>query len=110
MAEGSHITINLEASLVPIIDDAKALAEMGIIPAGAYKNRAFCKGKITNANVVSEMIEDLLYDPQTSGGLLIAIPESDSDLFIESLKSKYDLPVSKIGYVSERKDTALILY
>ena len=110
MAEGSHITINLEASLVPIIDDAKSLAEMGIIPAGAYKNRAFCKGKITNANVVSEMIEDLLYDPQTSGGLLIAIPESDSDLFIESLKSKYDLPVSKIGYVSERKDTALILY
>ncbi len=110
MAEGSGITIHIKAKSVPIIEESKELAQMGIIPAGAYKNRNYCKDKIRTSNEISELLEDLLFDPQTSGGLLISIPEKDCDHFIEILKKQYDLPVAQIGYITQKQETAIVLY
>lgn len=110
MAEGSGITIHIKAQSVPIIEESKGLAQMGIIPAGAYKNRNYCKDKINIAAEVSELLEDLLFDPQTSGGLLIAISEKDCDLFIDALKANYDLTIAKIGYITENQETPIVLY
>lgn len=110
MAIGSNITVYIDANSVPIIEESKDLAQMGIIPAGAYKNRNFCKDKIGYTSEIPELLEDLLFDPQTSGGLLISISEKDCDTFIEKLRHSYNLPVAKIGYITEKKETPIILY
>lgn len=110
MAEGSGITIHINAHSVPVIEESKELAQMGIIPAGAYKNRNYCKDKINIAAEVSELLEDLLFDPQTSGGLLIAISEKDCDLFIDELRANYDLTIAKIGYITEKQEIPIVLY
>ena len=71
MAEASQVTIEIRASQVPFIREADEYAEMGLIPAGAYRNRSFA-GKRANVENVPQVLADLLFDPQTSGGLLFA--------------------------------------
>lgn len=87
MAQGSGVSIRLDTSSVKYIEEAYELASMGFIPAGAYRNREFVTGNICVAPKIPLPLEDILYDPQTSGGLLISIPESDADSLLEELRS-----------------------
>ena len=81
---------------------------MGLVPAGAYRNRDFAEKSVTVRGNVSRAMQDILYDPQTSGGLLIAIGERDGVGLLRRLKS--EIPVAEIiGHVTEFEDSALIL-
>lgn len=77
MAKTGNLTLEMYASAVPCFDKALELATMGIIPAGAYRNREYLAADVVNnaKNTARERI-DCLYDPQTSGGLLFSVPES----------------------------------
>lgn len=77
MATGGKKEMLIESTAVPLIDQAREYASMGLIPAGAYKNRQFCEHKIVIAPTVDAVTADLLFDPQTSGGLVVAVPESE---------------------------------
>jgi len=57
------------------------------VPAGAYKNREFREAMINISSSVDRFIQDILFDPQTSGGLLICIDKSDADELVEDLRS-----------------------
>ena len=107
MASGSGITLEIESSKVPFIKEAFPLAEMGIIPAGAYKNRAHVLRHIKIEPALSEALLDLMFDPQTSGGLLIAMPHKDAEHLMHQLESKYPIPFSMIGHVVEKQEYAL---
>lgn len=76
MAKTGNTTLEIFANSVPIFPKAKELATMGIIPAGMYRNRDYLADDVVNLtkNTKLEVI-DCLYDPQTSGGLLISIKE-----------------------------------
>ena len=78
MAKTGGLTIEIFAGQVPVFPKALELATMGIIPAGAYRNRSYLEDDVLNryVNAKRELI-DCLYDPQTSGGLLISCPESE---------------------------------
>jgi selenide, water dikinase len=65
---------------VPVISAAREFADMGIIPEGSYKNREFA------SKFVSGKADILLYDAQTSGGLLLAVPQSEANLALSRLK------------------------
>ena len=65
---------------------ALELADAGMIPGGAGSNREFVCDHVTIAKNVQDNLKAVLYDPQTSGGLLIAIPESDATAFAEELE------------------------
>ena len=71
MAEASEVTFNLNVHDIAYFDEAIAYAKMGLVPAGAYKNRGYSQMKVDMGNVEEHFI-DLLYDPQTSGGLLLS--------------------------------------
>ena len=75
MAISSEVTFIIDYSKIPYLKPAERLAKMGIIPAGAYRNRKYFKNFIRYLEIVPEFLEDILYDPQTSGGLLISISE-----------------------------------
>lgn len=98
MGAGSGVTIRLDAAAMPLLPEAGDMAKMGIIPAGAYANRAFLEGKISIAEQVPLEIADILFDPQTSGGLLIAVPNDYAQALLEELKEE-DPASSIVGRV-----------
>lgn len=84
MAQASGVTLEIRKDKIPVIDGAIEYANMGMIPAGAYSNRKYLNGKVKLENV-DLPLEDVLFDPQTSGGLLISIEEDKLDNFIQAL-------------------------
>jgi len=88
MIDGLDLGIRLYADKVPIINEAIDLARMGLIPAGTYRNRDFRKGCLIGFDKVDKAIADILFDPQTSGGLLIAVPRDEAEAYVERLQGK----------------------
>ncbi len=109
MAEGSDACFELDHRVIPIIEAARPLAEMGIIPAGAYKNRSYSIDKVTSNTSIEEVYMDLFFDPQTSGGLLIAISAEDEVRYLEALKQRYEHPIAVIGRVIARTDKYIVI-
>lgn len=85
MAEGSGVSAHLTASEIPMLPQAVEMAEMGLIPAGAYRNRDYFGARVGIGTEVSEAIADVLFDPQTSGGLLFSVREQDTQRLIDRL-------------------------
>jgi selenide,water dikinase len=75
MIEGDEVGMVIDSVAVPVFPEAKGLAEMGMIPGGLHRNRDFRKNMVEIAQSVPRYLEDILFDPQTSGGLLISVPE-----------------------------------
>ena len=86
MARGSGVTIRLYSQRLPLLPGALEFAEMGIIPAGAYRNLDYVKPRLTVAESVQQARVDLICDPQTSGGLLIALPVEDAGALVAALR------------------------
>jgi selenide,water dikinase len=85
MVNGSNVGAAVDSRSLPILPEALEYAAMGLIPAGAYKNREFRAGMVRTAATVERAVEDLLYDPQTSGGLLIAVDEGEAHPLLDDL-------------------------
>ena len=86
MVNGSGCSARIFSAQVPVIPEAEGFAAMGLIPAGAYKNREFREQMITFAETVSRTLQDLMFDPQTSGGLLISVSDVHCNDLISALK------------------------
>lgn len=86
MAQGSDVHITVNVSGIDFIDKAVEFAKTGILPEGMYRNRKYAQAAVDAGNIPLEK-QDLLFDPQTSGGLLIAVAEKDSLRLYDELKS-----------------------
>ena len=85
MAQGSEAELHIEVSAIDLIGEALELARMGILPEGMYRNRSFAQAHVDEGNVCLAK-QDMLYDPQTSGGLLMAVHPEDADALAAELK------------------------
>ena len=83
------------------------MAEMGFIPAGAYRNRDFAEAGVKVVGDVARALQDICYDPQTSGGLLCAVHEAEAAACLAELRAAADAAV--IGYVTEQLEQAIYL-
>jgi selenide,water dikinase len=109
MANGAGLSFRLYFSQIPILPGAREYAAMGLIPAGAYCNRDHF-GKTTSfVSQVPEGERILLFDPQTSGGLLIALPPSEAKRLLKSLASRGIQEAALIGAVAPRGEKAVIV-
>ena len=79
------------------------MANIGIIPAGMYRNKEYI-AKDVNIIDVDTAIEDILYDPQTSGGLLISVKEELADKLVENMKSNGSIEAKIIGSVKKKEE------
>ncbi len=110
MASASEVTFELHVEDVAYMREAVSYAKMGLVPAGAYRNRQH-SGKMVDTSRVEEHYIDLLYDPQTSGGLLISVaPEYVEEIMKEFEQKEMDTKVSVIGKVIEKSDKWIRLY
>lgn len=80
--------VRITAQGVPHYPEALEWADMGLIPAGAYNNRDFRGSFVDFGAAVSRRVQDLLFDPQTSGGLLIAVAPGEAERLVAALKAK----------------------
>lgn len=85
MAQGSDTQIKLFTDKFDVIDEAYDFAKMGILPEGMYRNRNYASPYV-NCGDVELHIQDILYDPQTSGGLLISVSKHDANALLKELK------------------------
>ena len=88
MAVGGQKEILINSSQVPFINNAIEYAKIGLIPAGAYKTKEWCKNRISISKTVELSVEDLLFDPQTSGGLIISLNPVDAIECLNIMKSE----------------------
>jgi len=86
MAKGSRKTMLLHADAIPLIHQAVDYARMGLIPAGAYKIRTFCEKNMSMNSSVKPVLADMIFDPQTSGGLLISLSGRNADPCVDALR------------------------
>ncbi len=86
MAEPSGVSLELFADKIPYVSEAKDFAEMGIVPEGTYKNKGYF-GKKVDLSGVEEVYADLLFDPQTSGGLLYAVEAKYGEDIIKAFRN-----------------------
>lgn len=100
LAIASGVTLEIEPARVQFLDGALEYARAGAIPAGLKNNRDFVAGCLEGASE----FEDLLCDPQTSGGLLISISEPDAARFTQKLPAAY-----RIGRVLERRQKPILI-
>lgn len=110
MAEASEVTFELNVHDIAYFDEAEAYAKMGLVPAGAYKNRGYSEMKVEMSRIEEHFI-DLLYDPQTSGGLLLSVEPQYVEAIMEEFEKKHlDTKVSIIGTVTEKSDKLIRLH
>jgi selenide,water dikinase len=95
---GSGMSVRIFSDHVPVITEAFEFAAMGLIPAGAYKNREFRESMIGFAESVSRSLQDVMFDPQTSGGLLIS---TDRDQANALVKAHQDAGISDTAEIGE---------
>ena len=108
MAQGSGCTVHIVVDSVPFHREALEFASMGLVPAGAYRNRQYASGGVKLCRDISLAMQDILYDPQTSGGLLLALPEVAAQACLRELQDALAQPAI-VGYVGEKEEAFLCL-
>lgn len=88
MARASKVSLQINTQALPLLPGVLDFARMGLIPAGAYDNRRYLQDDVAIAAGVEQEVQDILYDPQTSGGLLIPVKPEQAGLLLESMHQK----------------------
>jgi selenide,water dikinase len=104
MAMGSGVTLEIAVDAVRFLPGALEYSALGTLPGGLKNNREFASCVVETARDVAVEIENLLYDPQTSGGLLITLSEPDAAKLESALEGAY-----RIGRVTARQEKPLRL-
>ena len=109
MIVASPFGIRLASKSIPIIPGTFDYAGMGLVPAGAYKNREFRECMVDFSPSVDRLVQDVLFDPQTSGGLLICVERDRADDLLRGLKEKGIKDAAIIGEVSTEAKERIIV-
>lgn len=109
MADGSNLSMELYRNEISIIDGALNYASMGIIPEGMYHNQDYLLNRCLFDKSISQEYRDLLFDPQTSGGLLLSLPKDDAKEYVKRM-NEYNNWTSIIGQVIPKKEKQLLIY
>jgi len=98
MANGAGFSFRLYYSKIPVFSGAKDYAALGLVAGGAYCNRDHFASSISFSAQVPETEQIVLFDPQTSGGLLIALPAREGEKFLNILR---DLGIQEAAIIGE---------
>jgi selenide,water dikinase len=102
MAKASQVGLRFNWSHIPFLENAELYAKMGAFPGGAFDNKSYFQSDIRFSGQISEMQEMLLFDPQTSGGLLLCVPNARLDEFKIKANERH-IPFWEIGEIINGK-------
>jgi selenide,water dikinase len=101
---GTGRGVRIFSKNIPIIPEALEYASMGFIPAGAYRNKEFRENMTVFTDTVPRSVQDVMADPQTSGGLLISVSGDQADSLLSALKDAGITDAAEIGEVQEETE------
>jgi selenide,water dikinase len=107
MAEKSKVGLRFQLDKIPFLDGAEKYAAEGVFPGGACRNRDCYKPQVTFASGISEQMQMLLFTPETSGGLLVAVPLEKVEQLIDQF-AKEDQPAWVLGEVVEGRSIEVV--
>lgn len=102
MAQASSVGMVIHASSVPLLYEAKEYARQGMVPAGTHRNRKFRSHQIETSPSLSPVLIDILFDPQTSGGLLISVEQGKSEELLSRLQEAGIEEANIIGEITSQ--------
>jgi len=108
MARASNVTILIEPGAVPLLDGALELAAAGMVTSGDKTNREYVGEDIGIEEAVDKNLLRLLFDPQTAGGMLIAIPANQAEWLLTRLRERYPR-AAVIGHVMQGGTRSIIV-
>jgi selenide,water dikinase len=108
LARASNVSISIEAARVPILAGARELAATGVVTGADRTNREYVGDDIEIAESISQEMRRLLYDPQTAGGMLIAISADRADELLARLRDNYP-DAQTIGQVIQPTQHSIVL-
>jgi selenide,water dikinase len=108
MASASNVTIELDSKRVPLINGALELARAGLLTSGDKTNREYVGAEVEVGASVDSNLMKLFYDPQTAGGLILAIGEEKADELLTELRENYPR-AEIIGRVNERREKVIVV-
>jgi len=109
MARGANVSIILEMNKVPIMEEALTLATEGLVPGSAYRNLAAFGNELQFKGNISNDHQLIFTDPQTSGGLLMAVAPEAADTIIAKLKELNCLVAEKVGHVVAAEGSSIVI-
>ena len=107
IARASNVTLEVWAKQLPVLWEALDYAAMGLVPEGTYRNKNFQKHEVKLGEDISEAMEDLIFDPQTSGGLLVCLGETDAREALKVLQDRGLATATIVGQVKEKGEDFL---
>jgi selenide,water dikinase len=109
MAQQSGVTVEVKAAAVPLLDESLDYVKRDIISGAVERNREYSSQFVTVRNGVDPALETILYDPQTSGGLLLAVPAKKADMLLRKLRAKGLRSAAVIGRVTAKSEGKIII-
>jgi selenide, water dikinase len=104
MIRGSGIGLEIDAGALPFFAEARRHASMGLLPGGLHRNREHWKAKLEIAGAADAFFADLVCDPQTSGGLLVAVPASEAAPLVEALDAAGETAAAIARFVQDPEE------
>ena len=109
MASGSGVTIVLEARALPLLPGARRLARQGCLTGGCRRNREYLDNKTSIDRSIPRDLVEVALDPQTSGGLLIAVAADQADALVDELRAKGIDTSRRVGYATAAQEVSVRL-
>ena len=109
MAMGSGVSLVLESAALPLLPGARRLAEQGFVTGGCRRNRAYLADKVVIARAVPAGLREVAFDPQTSGGLLLALPAKAAAKLTRELRTQGIDAATIVGRATARRDAWVYL-
>ncbi len=101
MAMASQVGMVIQSRNIPLLPEAMEYARLGLLTGGGHSNRQFFSCRVEADTNLSPLLMDILYDPQTSGGLLISLPPREAEKLVEVMKREEKIDSSIVGEVVE---------
>ena len=109
MVQDSNVGMMIYSSAVPIFPEAIEFARMGLVPGGTQRNREFRAPMVELASELSDYMSDILFDPQTSGGLLISVGAARAGILLARLHKVGVAEAAVIGEVMKQPAQRIVI-
>ncbi len=110
MVENSNVGLRINSRAVPVFEGVRELMETGFVPGGLYRNRNFRIKKVTREETCPEWLFDVLFDPQTAGGLFFSLPGDKAQNLVEKMRTSEIAAATIIGEVVGDHAGKIIVY
>ena len=110
MMEGSDAGLRIDSRTIPVFDGVRDLMETGFIPGGLYRNRDFRIKQVVKEKTCPDWLFDLLFDPQTAGGLFFSLPAEKSEKLAKAMRNAGIADTAVVGEVVKEHPGKILVY